>query len=89
MEDHLDDDMGAVGGSDGIGALLGDEDDASVLLVLARVLFALVQNTVIVRLRDAHELAIVALGPHHAAVIKLIHRRCYSETKTRSHHLVT
>ena len=86
---HLDDDVGPVGGSDGVGALLGDEDDAAVLLVLAGVLLALVEDAVVVRLRDANELAVVALGPHHAAVVQFVHRRCYPEAVPNPKHTHT
>ena len=76
---HLDNDVRTLVGSQ-LGSLFGDEHDAPVLLVLPRVLLALVQDAEVICLRDAYELAVVALGAHHALVVQLVHRRRNAET---------
>lgn len=50
-----------------------------VLLVSLRILLALVVDAIVVGLRDAHKLAVVARRSHHAAVIQLHHGRQYAE----------
>ena len=49
------------------------------------------QYAVVVGLGDADELAVVALGPHHAAVIQLLHggrdaEAGHAAADTASHH---
>lgn len=43
------------------------------------VLLALVEYSVVVRLRDANELTVVALGSHHAPVVQPLHGGHYAE----------
>lgn len=63
--------------------VLGDQDDAPVLLVLACVLLAAVQDAVVVPLGDADKLAVVQLCPHCALVVHLLRCGCDAETKDR------
>jgi len=53
--------------------LLGDQDYLAVLLVPPGVLLTLAEYSVIVGLGDAHELAVVAPGPHHSLVEQFVH----------------
>lgn len=39
------------------------------------VFFTLMLDSVVIRLRDAYELAIVALCPHYSSVVQLVHSR--------------
>jgi hypothetical protein len=65
--------------------LLGNEHDAAILLVLARVLLAFVQDAEVVRLRDTNKLTVVALGPHHSLVVQLVHGGRYAKAaKTKT-----
>lgn len=60
--------------------LFGDHDQfAPVIFVPLGVLLALVQYSVVVRLRDANELTVVALCSHHAPVVQPLHGRHYAE----------
>lgn len=52
--------------------VLGDQHHLPVLLVLAGVLLALVQDSAVVALRDAHKLAVVRAGAHHPSVELLL-----------------
>lgn len=52
--------------------VLGDQHHLPVLLVLAGVLLALVQDAAVVALRDAHKLAVVRTRPHHPSVEHLL-----------------
>lgn len=60
-------------------AQLRHHHQLTVLLVLLRVLLALVMDAIVVRLRDAHELAVVTGRPHDAAMVQLHHRRQNAE----------
>jgi len=63
--------------------LFGDHDQfASVVFVSFGVLLALVEYSVVVRLRDANELTVIALGSHHAPVVQPFHGRHYAEAVT-------
>ncbi len=59
---------------------LRHHDNLAVLLVASLVLLTLMQDAVVVCLRHADELAVVTLGAHHAAVVKLVHGGPDAET---------
>jgi hypothetical protein len=60
--------------------LFGDHNQfTSIVFVSFGVLLALVEYSVVVRLRDANELTVVALCSHHAPVVQPLHGRHYAK----------
>jgi hypothetical protein len=66
--------------------LLSDKHCSVAFSVPESVLFALVQNSVVIRLGNASKLAVVDLGPHHADMVHLFHRGRYAKAKNRKIH---